>query len=198
MTQLVRLMAAAFVLLLAHAATAQDVEWAKGPLTMGKDDAPVKIVEYASMTCPHCAHFANETFEELKEKYIDTGKVQYEFREFPFDGLALRASMLARCAGPNRALPMIEVLFKQQAGWASAQDPIAELGKLGRLGGVSESKFKACMQDQALADAVLANRLHGEKEMNVTSTPTFFVNGDKISGAQPIEEFDKVIAKHLP
>jgi protein-disulfide isomerase len=198
MTQLLRMMAAALVLLLAGAASAQDVEWAKGPLTMGEDDAPVKIIEYASMTCPHCAHFALQTFDKLKEKYIDTGKVHYEFREFPFDGLALRASMLARCAGPTRALPMIDVLFKQQAVWAGSKSPMEELVKLGKLGGVSEARFNACMEDQALADAILANRLHGEKEMKVDSTPTFFINGEKMTGSQPIEKFDEVLAKHLP
>jgi protein-disulfide isomerase len=198
MTQLMRLAAAALLLLLGGAATAQESDWAQGPLIMGDLNAPVKMVEYASMTCPHCAQFHAETLKPLKEKYIDTGKVQLEFREFPFDGLALRASMLARCAGPARVFGMIDVLFKQQVNWARAQDPIAELGKLGKLGGVSESRFEACMQNQALADAVLANRLEGEQKMKVDSTPTFFINGEKLSGAQPLADFEKAIDKHLP
>ncbi len=199
MTQVMRLTAAALLMLLfAGTALAQDKEWASGTLVMGDPNAPVTMVEYASMTCPHCAAFHTGVLKDIKEKYIDTGKVKLEFREFPFDALGLRAAMLARCAGPNRVFGMLDVLFKQQLVWARSQDPMAELSRLGRLGGVSQSRFDACMQDQELADAVLANRLEGQEKMQVDSTPTFFINGDKINGTQALEVYEEAIEKHLP
>lgn len=199
MTQVMRLTAAALLMLLfAGTASAQDKEWASGTLVMGDPNAPVTMVEYASMTCPHCAAFHTGVLKDIKEKYIDTGKVKLEFREFPFDALGLRAAMLARCAGPNRVFGMLDVLFKQQLVWARSQDPMAELSRLGRLGGVSQSRFDACMQDQELADAVLANRLEGQEKMQVDSTPTFFINGDKINGTQALEVYEEAIEKHLP
>ncbi|MEQ9640371.1 MAG: DsbA family protein [Alphaproteobacteria bacterium] len=199
MTQVMRLAAAAFVLLfIAGTASAQDKDWASGALIMGDPDAPVTMVEYASMTCPHCAAFHTGVLKDIKEKYIDTGKVKLEFREFPFDALGLRAAMLARCAGPNRVFGMLDVLFKQQLVWSRSQNPMAELGRLGKLGGVSQSRFDACMQNQELADVVLANRLEGQEKMQVESTPTFFINGDKVSGTQALEVYEKAIEKHLP
>src|SRR5687768_5061793 len=138
-------MIAAFALfLMAAAAPAQaqqQTDWAKGDMALGKPDAPVTVIEYASMTCPHCAHFHAETLKAFKEKYVDTGKVRLIFREFPFDGLALRASMLARCAGAERYFPMLDVLFQQQNQWTRAKDPMAALAQIGRLAGVSPQKF---------------------------------------------------------
>jgi protein-disulfide isomerase len=166
-------------------------------MVLGSPDAPVEMIEYASMTCPHCAAFHADTLKDLKEKYIDTGKVRLVFREFPFDALALRASMLARCAGAGRYFAMVDILFKQQPVWSRAQDPMAELARLGRLGGVSEAEFKACMENQALADEILANRLQGQEKHNVESTPSFIINGDKIAGAQPLATFEETIGKHL-
>ena len=115
---------------------------AEGDMVVGSDDAPVTIIEYASMTCPHCADFHLNTYGKLKEAYIDTGKVRLVFREFPLDGLALQASMLARCAGPKRFFAFIDVLFTQQAGWARASDPMSALARIGRLGGVGAKKFE--------------------------------------------------------
>src|SRR5437773_12447140 len=114
-----------------------------GPLgdeIQGQADAPVTIVEYASMTCPHCSHFHETTYPELKKKYIDTGKVRFIFREFPLDQLAAGAAMLARFAGPDRYFPMIEVLFHQQRDWA-VQRPLAPLMAIGKQAGLSEQAF---------------------------------------------------------
>ncbi|MDP6707040.1 MAG: DsbA family protein [Alphaproteobacteria bacterium] len=171
--------------------------YATGELSLGDEKAPVTVIEYASMTCPHCATFHTETFKALKEKYVDTGKVHFVFREFPFDGLALRASMLARCSGEGRYFAMLDVLFRQQQGWSRSKTPLAELAKIGRLAGVSQAQFDACMADEALANVVIKNRMVGEKEHEVSSTPSFVVNGEVFSGSKTLAQFDEILAKHL-
>lgn len=161
--------------------------------TLGSENAPVTIIEYASLTCPHCADFANNTFEALKTKYIDTGKVHYVYRDFPFDQAALRAAMMIRCAGPDRFFGFLALLFKSQESWAGAQDPIAELAKIGRLGGMSKEQFDACMSDKALMDGILNGRLEAEQKLQVNATPTFIINGVKYEGNRKIEELDKIL-----
>ncbi len=183
---------------LAGASGASAQSAAMGELVLGREDAPVTMVEYASMTCPHCAKFHGETFKALKEKYIDTGKVRFVYREFPFDRLALAGAIVARCAGEKRAFGMIDLLFAQQSNWAGSQDPIGELANLARLAGLQRPQVDACLEDKALADVVLQNRLTGEKEFKVNSTPSFVINGTLHSGALPIEKFDEILAKHLP
>jgi protein-disulfide isomerase len=159
---------------------------------LGKEDAPVTIVEYASMTCPHCAHFAETTFPELKTKYIDTGKVRYILREFPFDPRAEAGFMLARCAGDNY-YPMVEVLFKQQENWATAQNAKDALFQLSKLAGFTQDSFNACLTDQKLLDQVRAVQKRGAEEFKVDSTPTFFINGKTYKGAMSIEEMSAII-----
>ena len=187
-----------FVVAAAAPAQAQEVEWAKGDMALGKADAPVTVIEYASMTCPHCASFHSQTMKAFKEKYVDTGKVRLIFREFPFDGLALRASMLARCAGPDRYFPMLEVLFQQQRQWTSAKDPVAALKQIGRLAGVSPEKFDACMKSEELQKAVVQNRLEGQQKHQIESTPTFVIDGEKHAGALSLAQLDEILAKKLP
>ena len=161
--------------------------------TLGSDKAPVTIVEYASLTCPHCAKFANSTFEALKTKYIDTDKVHFIYRDFPFDQAGLRAAMMARCSGPDHFFGFLAVLFKSQESWAGANDPLDELAKIGRLGGLSKEQFDACMNDKALMDGILNGRLEAEQKLEVKATPTFIINGVKYEGYMPIEEFDKIL-----
>nr|WP_292657636.1 thioredoxin domain-containing protein [Mesorhizobium sp.] len=120
---------------------------------LGKDDAKVTIVEYASMTCPHCAHFAETTFPDLKTKYIDTGKARYILREFPFDPSAEAGFMLARCAKDNY-YPMVDVLFRQQANWAGVQNTKDALLQISKLAGFTQESFEACLTDQKLLDDV--------------------------------------------
>jgi len=159
---------------------------------LGKADAPVTIVEYASMTCGHCAHFANTTFPELKTKYIDTGKVRFILREFPFDPRAEAAFMLARCSKDNY-FPMVEVLFKQQENWAGVQDAKAALLQIAKLAGFSQESFEACLTDQKLLDDVRAVQRRGAEEFGVDSTPSFFINGKMYKGAMSIEEMSAII-----
>lgn len=158
----------------------------------GQADAPVTIVEYASMTCGHCATFHNTTFPELKSKYIDTGKVRMILREFPFDPRAEAGFMLARCS-QDKYFAMVEVLFKQQESWVRVQDARAALLQIARLAGFSQESFEACLTDQQLLMDVRAVKDRGEKEFGVDATPTFFIDGRKYAGAMSIGEFSAII-----
>jgi protein-disulfide isomerase len=169
---------------------------AKGPLDdipMGSPTAPVTIIEYASMTCPHCAGFAVTTFPKLKEKYIDTGKVKYIMREYPLDGLAAAAFMLARCAGPEKYHPLIETLFAQQQKWA-VKEPIPPLLAIAKQAGFTQQSFEACINDKGLLAKVQQMRDRGKDKFKVEATPTFYINGERHSGALSIEDLDKAIA----
>ena len=159
---------------------------------LGKADAPVTIVEYASMTCPHCAHFHATTLPELKTKYIDTGKARLIFREFPFDPRAEAGFMLARCSKDNY-FPMIDVLFKQQANWASVENAKDALLQISKLAGFSQESFEACLTDQKLLDDVRSVQKRGSDEFKVDSTPTFFINGNTYKGALTIAEMSAII-----
>jgi protein-disulfide isomerase len=163
-------------------------------LVMGQADAPVTIVEYASMTCNHCADFHNKILPTLKEKYIDTGKVRLVFREFPLDERAALASMVARCAGDDKSLPLISMLFAKQDEWAAAkQDFLPKLFKFGQQVGFTKPAFDRCRQDEKLIKSIIAVRDRGNVSFGVNSTPTFFINGKKFEGAT-VEEFDKALA----
>ena len=159
---------------------------------LGKADAPVTMIEYASMTCPHCAHFHAEGFPVLKSKFIDTGKVRFVLREFPFDPLAVAGFMLARCAGDKREA-MIDLLFAQQKNWAFTDKPLQGLTTLTKQTGMSQQTFDACLQDKALYDNVNAVRDRGAQKFGVDATPTFFINGKKVSGDLSPEDLDKHI-----
>jgi protein-disulfide isomerase len=170
-----------------------------GPLpeqVLGAADAPVTIVEYASMTCPHCATFHEKTYPELKKKYIDTGKVRFIFREFPLDPIAAAGFMLARCAGEGKYFPMIETLFHQQKEWA-VQRPLPPLLAIARQAGFTQQSFEQCLANQKLLDDIEKVRERGAKQFGVSSTPTFFVNGKVQKGAPTIEELDKLIEPYL-
>jgi protein-disulfide isomerase len=161
---------------------------------LGKPDAPITIVEYASLTCPHCAEFDRDTLPKIKEKWIDTGKAKLVFRDFPLDGLALRAAVVARCAPPDRYFGYIDILFHSQRNWATANDPIQALSRIARLGGMSDQQFQSCINNAELQRAVAASRQTAEKEYGVESTPTFFINGTMMkAGARPFEEFDQAL-----
>jgi protein-disulfide isomerase len=162
-------------------------------IVMGKADAPVTIVEYASMTCPHCAHFATTTLPTIKEKYIDTGKAKLILREFPFDPRAAAAFMLARCAPEERYYPLVEVLFKQQEQWAGAANAEEPLLQISKLAGFTQESFKACLTNQKLLDDVNAVRERGANEFGVNATPTFFINGTRYSGALSVDEMSAII-----
>ncbi len=166
-------------------------------MVMGDPAAKVTIVEYSSMTCPHCANFHANTLPGLKEKYIDTGKVKLVFREFPFDPRAAAAFMLARCAPEGQYFPMVDVLYKQQQVWATAKDAREPMLQIAKLAGFTQESFEACLKNQELLDKVRAVFDKAAKEYGVESTPTFFINGEKHTGALSLEEMSKIIDKNL-
>ena len=160
---------------------------------LGREDAPVTMYAFESMTCPHCAAFHRETLGKLKEEYIDTGKLKLVYVEFPLDARAMAASMLARCTAKNRFFGMVEILFHNQRKWATAQDFHAAMLQMSKVGGLTDSEFESCMKNEALYNSIRQNQAEAQKEHDVHSTPTFVINGTKVVGAQPFEEFDKII-----
>jgi protein-disulfide isomerase len=160
-------------------------------LTLGSADAPITVVEYASMTCGHCAHFHTTVFPTLKERYVDTGKVRFVMREFPLDNLAAAASMLARCAGEGKTFPLISALFAKQEEWAFVKgDPRPELLKFAKQAGFTQESFEKCLTDQKLLDDIAATRSRAADTFGVSATPTFFINGKKLNGVG-LADFEK-------
>jgi len=189
----VKFFAGAFLLALGvvNAQPSQAAEWKEHVL--GDADAPVTIIEYASLTCPHCAAFHNEVLPEIKEKLIDTGKAKMIFRDYPLDGIALRAAAVAQCAGDDRYFGVLSMLFKSQMTWARSEDPIEDIKQVVRFGGMNGDAVDACLADEAMIDAIVASRMRGEQEYSVSSTPSFIIDGETIAGAREAEFFiDKV------
>jgi protein-disulfide isomerase len=164
----------------------------------GKADAPATIIEYASMTCSHCAAFHKDVWPALKAKYIDTGKAKLILREFPLDPLATGAFMLARCAGPEKRDAVVDRLFDHQADWAFAANPLFQLKEQLIAAGMPEADFEACLKNQGLFDQIKAMRDAAASKLDITSTPTFFVNGQRLSGGHSLETFDKILSPATP
>jgi len=182
------------------AAQSADELMTPGPMeekVLGDPDAPVTIIEYSSMTCPYCAAFHAGTLPGIKEKYIDTGKAKLVFREFPFDPRAMAAFMLARCAPDDRYFPLIEVLYQQQRTWASAPDARPPLLQISKLAGFTQESFEACLKNQEMLDNISQVQKRAADEFGVSSTPTFFINGEKVAGNMSVEDMSKLIDKHL-
>jgi protein-disulfide isomerase len=168
-------------------------------MALGPADAKVTITEFASMTCPHCAAFNAETFPKLKAEYIDTGKVRYIFREFPLDIKAAAGSMLARCIAKGDAgkyFAVVDLLFRQQSDWV-VKNTTETLTRIGKQAGLSEQEVETCLKDQSLLDKIAADQKYAADVLKVDSTPTFFINGEKIKGETSFEEFDKKIKSLL-
>jgi protein-disulfide isomerase len=166
-------------------------------IVQGSPSAAGAIIEYASMTCSHCAAFHAQTWPGLKAKYVDTGKAKFILREFPLDPLATAGFMLARCAGPDKRDAMIDRLFAQQESWAFVARPIEPLLALVEQAGMSRTDFDTCLNNQQLYDQINQSRDRAAQQFAIDSTPTFFVNGRKLSGELAISDFDKVLQPSL-
>ena len=161
---------------------------------LGNPEAPITIVEYASLTCPHCAHFANDILPEIKKEWIDTGKAKLVLRDFPLDEPALRAAMIARCAPPERYYAFADTFFAAQEKWVRSGDYREALARLAKLGGMGQAEFDTCIKNTELENKIVEGRLRATQELKVSSTPTFFVNGSKLAGAPTREEFEKLLS----
>ncbi|BCJ90166.1 disulfide bond formation protein DsbD [Terrihabitans soli] len=173
---------------------------APGPIpdhVLGPADAPVTVVEYASLTCSHCKAFHEETFSEVKKRYIDTGKIRFIFRDFPLDQFATAGAMLGRCAGEGKYFPIADAFFDQQDQLRAAPDPFVWLQSFAKQVGFTQESFEACLSNQSLTDNILAVRQRASEKFGVSSTPTFFFNGKVRRGGMTIEEFEQELGPLL-
>ncbi len=162
---------------------------------LGDPNAPITIIDYSALTCPHCADFHLNTLPRIKEKYIDTGKAKLVYRDFPFNRAGLTASMLARCSTEADYFGALELMYRNQASWAGDTDPEKALVD---ILGMSQKKADACLSDKALEDGIQAIQLGGQQSYGVNATPTFIINGQKIVGSQPFADFDRVLEALSP
>ena len=150
--------------------------------TLGQETAPIKMIEFASLTCGHCAKFHNEVFPKLKEDYIDSGKIYFTYQDFPLDKFALKASVIARCSGKDKYFSFLKVLYKKQKDWTRSQDPFKSLLKIAKLGGLKNDEIKVCVSNKSIEDGILKKRLNSTKEFEIKATPTIYINGKKYNG----------------
>ena len=169
-------------------------------MTMGDENAPLKVTEYASFTCPHCRSFHENTFKEFKTNYVDTGKVHFTYREVYFDRFGLWAAMVARCGGPERYFGIADLIYSQQATWTKGENPGAiadNLVKIGKTAGLTTDELDACLQDGALAQAMIAVYEENRDADGIRSTPTFVIDGDVVAGDQPYPAFSLLLDEAL-
>lgn len=183
----------------AHAAS-DLLQQQDGDMVLGDAKAPVTIIEYSSLSCPHCADFSKNVLPGLTKKYIDEGKVKLVHRDFPLNEPAFRASLLAHCAGEKdqkRYFNFTKVLFETQENWAFHKNFLERLSNIGKLGGISGDTFDKCMEDKGLSDKILGMKQSAVKELDVNATPTFYINGEKYTNAYSVEAFSAAIDKQL-
>ena len=168
-------------------------------MTLGNPDADVTVIEYASFTCPHCARFHEGPYKDLKADYIDTGKINFVYREVYFDRFGLWAGMLARCGGEERYFGLVDLLYETQRDWASGGDPsvVADnLRRLGRTAGLSDEQVNACLEDAAMAQAMVAVYQENATADGIDSTPSFVINGQRYTNL-PYAEMQAILDEAL-
>ena len=164
-----------------------------GDVIDGDPNAPVTLIEYASLTCPHCASFHYGAYKELKENYVDTGKLRILYRDFPLNDPALAATMVARCGGEDKFLGFIDVLLTQQRDWTTSGDVLGSLKGIAKLGGLSSDQVDACLSDRDLGQNILDRARAGTAIFGVNSTPTIIINGKKHEGNRDYRSLSRVI-----
>lgn len=170
-------------------------------MSIGAEDAPITMIEYASFTCPHCANFHSDVLPLITENYIDTGKVRMIYRGVYFDRLGLWADMLARCGGPDRYFGIASMIYEKQREWTSADSAVAivdNLHAIGRLAGMNQTDMEACMQDNATAQAMVKSSTENAEADGINATPTFVINGQTVSNMAYsgfVDEFERILAE---
>lgn len=158
--------------------------------SMGNEDAPIKMLEFASLTCGHCAKFHNEVFPVIKEKYILTGKIYFTYKDFPLDKFALKASIISRCSGNDNYFKFLDVFYKKQSSWTRTKDPFKSLLKIAKIGGIKDEEIKVCVGNKSIEDGLLKERLNSSKKYDITATPTLYFNGEKYKGDLTLEAIE--------
>jgi len=169
--------------LFALPALAADKPWGIDKV-LGRPDAPITIVEYASLTCPHCAHFENEVLPKLKKDWIDTGKAKLVYRDYVWDPMAEAAAMISHCSG-DRYFAFLETFFHSQDNWLHSAKPLDTLKSIARLGGMSGEQVDACLQNRQLLNEIMARKDDAEKVYGIHSTPSFVINGKLATDVAP-------------
>ena len=166
---------------------------------IGNEEAKITIIEYASLSCSHCADFHVNTLETLKKEYIDTGKVKMVFRDYPFNYPALLGSMVLRCIPENYRYDYMNALFKLQTDWVNKKNKktIQELYKIMQSGGMTKDEYDACIYNTDLENEILKGVMEAQNQFNIKSTPSFIINGKLIEGNKSIKEFRQIIDKIL-
>jgi len=168
-----------------------------GDIVLGRSDAPLTVIEYASFTCPHCAHFHEDTFPQVKTNYIETGKVRFILREVYFDPYGLWASMIARCGGERPFYAIADQIFAQQDSWVEAEDRAAALQKIGRVNGLSSEEMRTCLSDRQYAERLVERYKETAGADGIESTPSFVVGGELVSGNMSYDAFSDLLDRHL-
>ena len=150
--------------------------------SLGNIEAPIKMVEFASMTCGSCAKFHNDVFPSIKKDFIDSGKVFFTYKDFPLDKFALKASVIARCSGDAKFFNFLSVIYNKQKDWTRTQDPFKSLLKIAKLGGLKNDEIKVCVGNKSIEDGILKDRLNSSKKFDIVATPTIYFNGKKYEG----------------
>jgi protein-disulfide isomerase len=164
---------------------------------LGNPKASVTVIEYASLTCPHCAAFHQQVWPEFKKTYVDTGKIRFVYRDYPLDQLAFAAAVLARCAPGERGPVLIEMMFKNQSTWARSPSPLEPLRSYAQLAGMSAADVDACLKNQEIIAAVRDVQNKADTLYRVTATPTFYVGDEKLEGEPTMKNLSEMIDKQL-
>ena len=158
--------------------------------SIGQKNAPIKMIEFASLTCGHCAKFHNEVMPLIKKKYINTGKIFFTYKDFPLDKFALKASIIARCSGEGKFFSFLDVFYKKQKDWTRTKDPFKSLLKIAKVGGLKNEELKVCIGNKSIEDGLLKERLESTKKFEINATPTLYLNNKKYEGDLSFEALE--------
>jgi len=176
-------------------AAAESMAERPGDMVFGQANAPVTMIEYYSLNCPHCAAFHKQVFPALKAKYIDSGQMRFVFRDFPLSWAAVEAAVLSQCAGPERYLAVQDALFASIRQWSAAEPSLLAIAEIVETVGVTRAELKQCVAEGALEKQVLESFEFAKEELGVDATPTFFINGEKHVGGISLERLAEILAQ---